>query len=328
MVEPDLLAVVGLLAKPALARRVISARAPRRALACARGTRLARELAPERDHVHVQFPLDASSAALVASELSGCSFSFSGHTLHRLDLMREKLARADFVVVGSEFEREVLCRRYGDEWRDRIQVRRLGVPPREARSSRAAGLVVSIGTLAGKKGHDVLIRAVGELVRSGREVRLEVVGEGPDRDLLLALAAAEGVSGRVALLGARPYEDALERAARAAAFALCCRETPDGDHDCLPVALMDAMSLAVPTVSTAALGIPELIEHEVSGLLAAPGDHVGVAELLGRLLDDMDRAERIGLGGQAAVRRDYDLERNAGRLAELFRERLAPATPA
>jgi colanic acid/amylovoran biosynthesis glycosyltransferase len=304
--------------RPALAAKALSLR---RLLAAARGAALAARLA-DQDHVHAQFPLDAATTGLFAAGLSGAGFSFSGHTLHRLDLMREKLAAARFVVVGSDFERAVLCGRYGDEWRDRIHVRRLGVPPRPARESAEPWTVVSVGTLGGKKGHDVLIRAVAELARRGRPVRLEVIGEGPERAALEALLEELGVADRVALPGAREHAETLATVAGAAVFALACVETVDGDHDCLPVALMDAMSLAVPCVTSDAFGIPELIEDGVSGALVPPGDALALADRLEALLVDPASAERLGRTGQDAVREHYDLDRNVGALARLFAEQL------
>jgi glycosyltransferase involved in cell wall biosynthesis len=264
--------------------------------------------------------LEAATAGLYAAAASGASYSFSGHTLHQLDLMRAKLAHASFVTVGSEFERDVLCSRYGEDNRDRIHVRRLGVPPRPARAAPDKGLVVTAGTLSGKKGHDVLLRAFAEV---DPDARLELVGEGPLRADLEALARELGVESRVRFHGALGYSETLAIIGRASVFALCCRRTPDGDHDCLPVALMDAMSLGVPVISSRAFGIPELIEDGQSGLLAPPEDPAATTEALSRLLSDDDFAGRIGAAGREVARERFDLERNTRALTELFAAYLA-----
>lgn len=288
----------------------------RRILAAARGAALGVD--PERDHLHAQFPLEAASAGLFAAA-SGASFSFSIHTLHQPDLIEEKLRAAAFVVAGSEYERETVRRRYGETARAKVEVRRLGVPPRAARAGFEEGLIASVGTLTGKKGHDVLIRAVARLERP---FRLVIVGEGPERSALESLVRELGLAGRVELPGVLSHDASLELVARAQVFALCCRETADGDHDFLPVALMDAMSLGVPSVSSYFVGIPELIEDGVSGLLAPPGDPAAARERLDAVLADRALAERLGAAGRERVRADYDLETNTARLAELFRGRL------
>ena len=290
---------------------------PRRVLAAARGAAL--KVDPERDHVHAQFPLEAASTGLFASA-TGASFSFSIHTLHRPDLIEQKLHAASFVVAGSVHERETVGSLYGEAARAKVEVRRLGVPRREPRKSYEDGLIVSVGTLGGKKGHDVLIRAAARLARP---FRLVIVGEGPERPALESLVRELGLADRVELPGVMSHAASLELVGRAQVFALCCRETADGDHDFLPVALMDAMSLGVPCVSTRFVGIPELIEDGASGLLAAPGDAGGAAERIGALLDDGALVERVGAAGLEKVRVEYDLDANTAKLAELFRERLA-----
>jgi glycosyltransferase involved in cell wall biosynthesis len=305
---------------PATAASVVSRHAPRRGLGLLRGLALASGLRAGQDHVHAQFPLEAATAGLYAAAASGASYSFSGHTLHRLDLMRSKLSRASFVTVGSEFERDVLCSRYGEGHRSRIHVRRLGVPPRPLRASADPGLIVTAGTLSGKKGHDLLLRAFAQVDPGAR---LELVGEGPLRGELEALAHDLGVESRVRFHGALGYSETLEIIGRASAFALCCRQTADGDHDCLPVALMDAMSVGVPVVSSRAFGIPELVEDGRSGLLAPPEDPSTTAEALSRLLSDQELATQIGDAGRNVVRERFDLERNTRALTELFGDYLA-----
>jgi colanic acid/amylovoran biosynthesis glycosyltransferase len=307
----------GLGGLPAIATRepltvARAATAPRRAVGLLRGLALARET--RHGHVHAQFPLEAATAGYYAAKKSGATFSFSGHTLHQLDLMPEKLGAASFVTVGSEFERAVLADRYGSGWSERIHVRRLGVPPRNARREPEAGLIVTAGTLTGKKGHDVLIRAFAGLDRSAR---LKLVGDGPDRMALEALAVSLGIQDRVVFHGWMSHAHTLETIGRATAFALCCRETSDGDHDCLPVALMDAMSLGVPCVSSCAFGIPELITNGESGLLVPPDDHESARDALAFLLSD-DVADRIGAAGRSVVRDEFDLGTNTAALADLF----------
>jgi glycosyltransferase involved in cell wall biosynthesis len=296
-----------------------------RVVAALRGGALASAIDPQGDHVHTQFPLEAASVGLFTARCSHASFSFSGHTYHDLDLMPEKLAAASFVVVGSEFEGELLRRRYGGGSSDRVHLRRLGVPQRPRRLEAARGLVVSVGTLAGKKGHDVLIRAFAELVgRSGEgNRRLEIIGAGPERSALEALAGSLGVAERVSFPGALGHDEALERIGRAEAFALCCRKTAEGDHDCLPVSLMDAMSVGVPCVSSAAFGIAELIEHGRSGLLGPPADHLAAAHHLTAILEDVALRDRLGDAGLELVRERYDLDRNLDALAALFTSQLA-----
>jgi glycosyltransferase involved in cell wall biosynthesis len=86
----------------------------------------------------------------------------------------------------------------------------------------------------------------------------------------------------------------------------------------IPVVLMEAMSRGMPCISTRIAGIPELIEHGVSGLLAAPSDMPGLADLMAQLADDLDLRQHLGQAGRSKVLADYNLERNVAALSAVF----------
>ena len=97
----------------------------------------------------------------------------------------------------------------------------------------------------------------------------------------------------VELLGAQPQERVKALFGEADAFVLPCVVAASGDRDGIPVALMEAMALGVPVISTGVSGIPELIQNGGNGLLAAPGDAESLAEQLAMLMDDADLAVRL-----------------------------------
>jgi glycosyltransferase involved in cell wall biosynthesis len=91
--------------------------------------------------------------------------------------------------------------------------------------------------------------------------------------------------------------------------------------DGVPVVLMEAMALGVPCVSTRISGIPELVEHGVTGLLTPPGDARALASAIGRLLDEEGLAASVAGAARRKVEAEYDSEANAGRLLSLMRGR-------
>jgi glycosyltransferase involved in cell wall biosynthesis len=86
---------------------------------------------------------------------------------------------------------------------------------------------------------------------------------------------------------------------------------------------MEAMGSGVPVVASGISGIPELVEHERSGLLTPPGDAQAIAGALERLQRDPALRQRLGQAGREKVLRDFDLATNATALAERFRASLA-----
>ena len=93
----------------------------------------------------------------------------------------------------------------------------------------------------------------------------------------------------------------------------------------LPVVLMEAMAYGRPVVSTHIAGVRELVRDGETGLLVAPGSAEELAGAIGRLLDDAELRERIADAGRECVRREFDVERSAGQLEQVFREVTAPS---
>jgi len=116
-------------------------------------------------------------------------------------------------------------------------------------------------------------------------------------------------------------EDLLGEYRRAGALCMPCRVLPS-DRDGIPNVLVEAMAAGAPVVATAVSGIPELVEHEVNGLLIEPDDPQALADALLRLHDDPELTRRLTDNARATVRERFDGDRLARQLAALFRETL------
>ena len=99
-----------------------------------------------------------------------------------------------------------------------------------------------------------------------------------------------------------------------------CRLLPT-DRDGIPNVLVEAMAAGAPVVATAVSGIPELVEHEVNGLLVAPDDPEALADALLRLHATPSCAARLTRRGRATVRERFDGERLAARARRAVRAR-------
>jgi glycosyltransferase involved in cell wall biosynthesis len=228
----------------------------------------------------------------------------------------DKLQRAAFVLVESP----TIAAEVRDRFGCRTIVQRMGVPIAEVvdRPIDARGrLVLSVGSLTPKKGHDDLIRAVARI--DGCE--LDILGEGHQRAELEALIGSLGCSGRVRLVGAVTPDEVQHRMAEAAVFCLASKPSAGGDRDGVPNVLIEAMARGVPVVSTRLSGIPDLIAED-RGLLVEPGDVDGLERALRAALDDPGSAARRAAAALAHVRSDYTTERNWQVLEGLIRARL------
>jgi glycosyltransferase involved in cell wall biosynthesis len=163
-------------------------------------------------------------------------------------------------------------------------------------------LLAIVGRLSPEKGHGLLFRALAEL-RAGcaRPFSLLVVGDGPLRNELVALARSLAVEDVVHFLGQR--DDA--RALLAAADIVVFSSYIEG----LPMTLLEAMAARRCIVTTAAGGIPDAVRAEHEALLCAPGDQHALAEALRRALPDPALRDRLGAAAQVRFEERFTVER-------------------
>jgi colanic acid/amylovoran biosynthesis glycosyltransferase len=279
-------------------------------------------------HVHSHY---ASTVGLIAARVFPITVSFTFHGPAEFDdpagfYLSEKLLKAKFVCAISKYGRSQLMRACPHEQWDKIELTPLGVdpyvfPPRPFRENTSPFRLVCVGRLCGEKAQHVLIAAMHRLVREGSEVQVRLVGDGPDRSSLEQHAAASGVSRHVI------FEGWLDQGRLCAIYeqtdALVLPSFAEG----LPVVLMEAMAMEIPCVATRIAGIPELIRDGVDGLLVPPSDDAALAAAIARLMGDSVLRRRLGAAARQAVLKEYDLGKNAVRLADAFGRRL-PAQPA
>lgn len=279
-------------------------------------------------HAHGTFGTRTTTLAFVVARLAGLEFSF---TTHAYDVFHDnrslvwKTRAARFMRAISSFNRDYVLATYPGIPPERVVVQHLGVDlaefqPRSRPEGAVPPLVLSVASLIPQKGHADTLRAFAALLSSGRKARLEILGEGPERQALERDVAALGLGHAVSLPGKRDHAAVLARLGEAGAFVLpCIDRRGKGDHvDGIPVALMEAMAMELPVVSTRLSGIPELIEDGVSGLLVPPGDVAALTAALASVLDDAARAAALGRAARARVASAFDLSRNTARLAALF----------
>lgn len=289
---------------------------------------LSRRLAADgTTHVHCHFATHPAVVGWVVHRLTGIPFSFTAHgsDLHRdRRMLATKVADAAFVVTVSESNREVIRAECGPAADGKVHVVRCGIDPgqlprRPAPAPHAGPVrVCCVGTLHEVKGQTVLLDACRRLVAEGRDVVCTLVGDGPDRDALEAQVAEAGLADRVQVTGRVPRPNVVAVLREADVLVAPSVPSADGRREGLPVVVLEAMAVGVPVVASRLSGIPEAVEHEVTGLLVEPGDAAGVAAAVARTVDDpgatATRVERAA----ARVEDGFSIDRSAQRLAALF----------
>lgn len=192
--------------------------------------------------------------------------------------------------------------------------------PAAARSPAAALplTVLCVGRLAAVKGFPVLLDATARARSEGHDVRLRLVGDGPERPLVESRVRALGLCPYVTLAGALNHDEVLEQYWQVDAFALA------SFSEGVPVVLMEAMACELPCVATGVAGIPELIRDGQDGLLVPPGDPEALAAALARLAGDAALRRRLAASARERVRALHDGDAVAERMREVLSRRLAP----
>jgi colanic acid/amylovoran biosynthesis glycosyltransferase len=284
-------------------------------------------------HLHVHFGGPVASVGMLTSIAWKIPYSLTIHgpeELLSVDAyhLREKIAQAAFVLCISDFCRSQLCQLTEPKDWSKFTVNRLGVDPvMLAPSSRPAETptrrqesaleLVCTGRLVAAKGHHILIEALALLQERGIMLHTTLIGAGPQRESLQALVAERGLGESVVFTSALSHAATLEHVRRADIFTLA--SFAEG----IPVALMEAMSLGVPCVSTTIAGIPELIRSGQDGLLVAPANVNALADALEALAVDPALRKQLGSSGRQRIVADYNLPLNQQMLAECFEKLLA-----
>ena len=274
-------------------------------------------------HVHTHF---SSNAALLAVRMFPLTFSMTIHGPEEFNdvvgfHLAEKIARSRFACSISNFGRSQMLRASPWEQWGKIESCYLGVDPtifapRPERQSPDPYRILSVGRLAPVKAHHVLIEAVAMLIGQGRRVELWLAGEGPERGSLERHVQARGLREAVHFTGALAQPEVRALYQETDCFAMA--SFAEG----VPVVLMEAMAMEIPCVATWVMGVPELIRHEVDGLLVPPSDTVALAQQIARLMDDRALSVRLGKAGRSRVVDCFNLEKNSSQLAEIFRRHL------
>lgn len=290
-------------------------------------------------HIHVHFANRATHTALFIREIAGIPFSFTPHAQDFLvdlgsdALLAEMCEAATAVVAVSDFSLQLLKEKCpsaaGHMTRVYNGIELEGFP--RARGSGSGFHIVSIGRLIEFKGFHHLIDAVADLHHRGLPATLEIIGEGPWRGELENRVANHGLTSHIRLAGARSQEQIKQSLAVADAFCLACVTDAKGATDILPTVITEAMACGLPVVSTRLAGVPEMVSHGETGLLAEPGDSRGLADALAALAADRNLASTFGANGRARADQLFSLGVTAPALAQVWesmgRPSVTPAPP-
>ncbi|MET0165149.1 MAG: glycosyltransferase, partial [Vicinamibacterales bacterium] len=291
------------------------------------GLLIAREV-QERSigHLHAHFAWKQATVARLAARFAGVPYTFTAHAVDifsdrvRPDYLRRNLNDAATVVTVSDYNVDFLRRSFGPAAAKAqriycgLDLERFSYQSPQDRPMR----IVAVGRLVEKKGFADLIQACALLANRNCQFSCWIIGEGELKESLRAQIEELGLITKVELIGPRPQIEVIRLVREAAVFALPCVIAEDGNRDGLPVALMEAMALGTPCVSTDVTGIPELLRNGHTGLMVRQHDPDALATAIERLLTDQALRMHLAHGARRLIEAKFDVHCNTKSLRAIF----------
>ena len=238
----------------------------------------------------------------------------------RYPLLRRKLAReGDLFLCASSFIRDRLLAMGFPE--SRTQIHYIGVDCRAIRlreDCEERPVILHVARLVEVKGTRYLLRAFATVARRYDGAQLVIIGDGPLKRPLQALAASAGLRDRVEFLGALPHAEVLSWMRKAAMLVLPGIRTATGRVEGLGMVLLEAAATGLPVIGSRVGGIPECILEGRTGFLVPERDEAALAERMGELLEDTVKRRQMGTAGRALVERRFDIHRQTEALENLY----------
>jgi colanic acid/amylovoran biosynthesis glycosyltransferase len=286
----------------------------------------ARDLRRRRiEHLHCHTCAAGAILAMMARRLAGVPFSMTLNA--NLEwwggAMWEKLSDARFTLAITAWLLAQIRHDYPNLPESQALLGRIGVDTRKwtpaAQRNGSPGIfrVASVSRLHASKGHDVLLRALAQVVgrlhgisKATPRITLTLIGDGPERKALEALTQELRLNDHVTFKGSLGEDAVIEELRQADAFILASHSEPLG------VVYMEAMSLGLPTVGTAAGGVSEIMEDGVTGWLVPPKDPAALAEKILWLMEHPEAREAVAAAGRRSIEAQFDSRIGAATLYE------------
>ena len=277
---------------------------------------------PGTSILHAHFANDAAVLARYLSRLTDIPYRLTAHAYDLYQdpfLLDRNLRFASRILTVSQankvfIEARLRARKLADK---PVEVLRCGIDLdrfayRDQKSPGEPARLLCVARLVAKKGHATLLDAVAALRRDGSNVTLDIAGEGPLDAELRTRAERDDLKGAVRFLGTVSHDGIRAAMLESDALVLASRIAADGDRDGIPVALIEAMALGVPVVSTTASGIPELITPG-TGRLVPPSDP---AALAAAIRDTLLTPRELLIAQTRAARHEVEANFDIAKIAE------------
>lgn len=282
---------------------------------------------PEISHLHGHFAHSPTSVTMFASILSGLPYSFTAHAkdiyTSNPQQLREKIERARFVVTCTNHNLEYLRNLAGNTATplhcvyhgiDLDLFQHSEERPKTTKPYR----ILTVARMTEKKGLPTIFQALAMLKEKKISFQHTLIGDGDDREKMLALVDRLQLTENCRWLGTQTHEEVLKQFRSSDLFVLGCEIAKSGDRDGIPNVLVESLAMGVPALSTTVSAIPEILQHKQTGYTVPPSDPQAMAEAMIQLLQDKELRGSVITRGKALVAEKFNNKQLARHLANIF----------
>jgi glycosyltransferase involved in cell wall biosynthesis len=275
------------------------------------------------DIVHAHYAVPAGDAALrwlrrrtklpfVVSVHGGDLFYTAARSDHGRRIVSRVLSAADAVLANSSLTRDGVQELGAAS--ERVHIVHPGADRVDSNGNRhEEPTLVTVANLEAHKSQADVIRALAALRGRHPTLRYLLVGGGPDRPQLEALAQSLGVGDRIRFTGPLPHSEALSELARCHIHVMASR------IDGFGVAHIEAMAAGLPTIGGTGTGAEDIARAGEGALLVRPGDSSALVRALDELLSDDTRRERLGEQARRTVADRFSWETGGKLTVDIYR---------
>lgn len=220
-------------------------------------------------------------------------------------LLRRAIGKADNINTFSNFAKETIKGSLGEGISEKITIRKPGITSSWFKTKRQPGpgfQIIYWGRLEPVKGVDYLISGFEKVSSRVKNMTLKIIGDGSDNTRLQKMVVRFGLQDRISFLGRLDW-DLIQDEASTAHLALF-----PSTMESFGLVIAEAMVMGLPVAAARSGSVPELIEHDKSGVLFPPRDADAIGELLLDYVRRPDFYEEIGQQGMVRAQKAYNWE--------------------
>jgi colanic acid/amylovoran biosynthesis glycosyltransferase len=233
--------------------------------------------------------------------------------------MHDMVSYASAVIICSPHMIDTLDI---SKWKNKTHLIPYGVDTNEFTNTAIAEnkeqiTILHSGRLVTKKGVPDVVRVFISLSKKIKNIKLVIIGDGQELGTSKSIARDSGAN--IEFLGAQPQAVVKKYMSQADIFVLNSRTSENGDMEGLPNAILEAMSMELPVLSTYHAGIPQAITDGVNGMLVAERDNAALQAKLEQLIADEALRASLGKAARLTVQKEFTIDNMNRKIAEVYR---------